>query len=231
MATDPFYDGLAEDEVAAGDPEELVEMLAVEKWPPPYAELVCEFVIVGEPKPAGSKTSGVATRKDKKTGRRVPIIGPSGLPKTFTKDSSGKAGKTWRNDVTDAGLRYRRIDEPLDGRLAAEFVFVFPYTPADYSKRDGLLRNSIRVAPHVRPDALKLARAVEDALSSIVWTDDSRITEERIRKVHVAKDKGPMRCEVRVWRLPTTWGELRDRRLPGYVPDELADEAPQRALL
>jgi Holliday junction resolvase RusA-like endonuclease len=34
----------------------------------------------------------------------------------------------------------------------------------------------------VAPDTLKLARAVEDALSGIVWVNDSRIVDERIRK-------------------------------------------------
>lgn len=229
MSTDPFYAGLEEPEEAPAPEQPLVEMLEVERWPPPHAVLVCEFVVIGEAKPAGSKTSGVATRMV--GGKRVPIIGPSGMPKTFTKDSSGAKGKSWRNDVAEAGLRCRPFDEPLDCRLAAEFVFVTPYAPADYSKRDGLLRDSIRVAPHVRPDAVKLARAVEDALSTILYTDDARITEERIRKVHVPKDKGPQRCEIRLWRLPTTWGEQRATLLPRYGSDEDEADAPQGALL
>lgn len=216
---DAFYDGLPTAEVGRLASSQPVAMLAVEPWPPVYAELVVAFVVVGEAKPAGSKTSGVAYRKDKATGRPVPVT-KDGKIQTFTKDSSGAAGKSWRNDVTAAGLRYRRTDEPLDCRLAMEMTFVVPYKPADYSKRDGRLRDSIRVAPHVRPDALKLGRAVEDALATILYTDDARITEERLRKVHVAKDAGPQRCEVRLWRLPTVWGDLRARMLPTYEGEE-----------
>ncbi|MGH2898382.1 MAG: RusA family crossover junction endodeoxyribonuclease [Solirubrobacteraceae bacterium] len=199
--TDPFYDGLPE-APAQGLPD--VEMLPSESWPPAHAVLVCEFVVIGEPKTAGSKRAFV----NPKTGRAIVT------------DDAGKAGKSWRADVSDAGMHFRPSAEPLDGRLAMELVFVTPYKPADYSKRDGRLRDSMRVAPHTRPDALKLARAAEDALSSIVYTDDARITEERIRKVHVAKDKGPQRCEVRVWQLPTTWGELRACALERYEPEE-----------
>lgn len=213
MIDDPFGD-----ELSGAEEEPQVEMLPVEGWPPPHAELVCEFVVIGEAKPAGSKTSGVAYRKDKRTGKPVPVK-RNGKIATFTKDSSGAAGKSWRNDVSAAGMNARSFDEPLDGRLAMEVVFVMPYKPTDYSKRDGRLKESVRAAPHVRPDVLKLTRAVEDALATVLYTDDARITEERLRKVHVAKDRGPRRAEVRLWRLPTTVGELRAAGLGRYGPD------------
>lgn len=193
-------------------------MLPSEQWPPPFAELVAEFVVVGDMKTAGSKVSGVATRFDVGLGRRVPVLNPNtGMPVTFVKDSSGKPGKTWRAEVSSAGLEYRRTEAPVSGRLAAEFVFVYPYKQGDYSKRTGELRDSIRVAPHVRPDALKLGRAVEDALSSVLYEDDAQITEERLRKVHVPPGDGPQRCEVRLWSLPTTFGELRGAQAPAIT--------------
>jgi Holliday junction resolvase RusA-like endonuclease len=237
VTVDPFYGGLpaepssseSEDSRSASNLNDAVKMLPVAAWPPAFAVLVAEFVVIGEPKPAGSKTSGVATRMV--GGRRVPIINPkTGLPKTFTKDSSGKAGESWRNDVSDAAMRARRFDVPLDGRLAAEFVFVTPWKPGDFGKRDGRLKDSVRMSPHVRPDALKLARAVEDACTGILWTDDARITEERIRKVCVQPQAGPQRVEVRVWTLPTTVGEYRLAKTPAEFGETGEGPAAQLAL-
>lgn len=192
---------------------EQVEMLACAQWPPVLAVLVAEFVVVGEPRPAGSKNAVPAVRKDPKNPARwIPILKENGMPVINVKDSSGEPGKMWRQDVSSAGLHWRRYDAPLAGRVAAEFVFVSPYKQSDYSKREpGKLRGSVRVAPHVRPDALKLARAVEDALTKVLYEDDGQITEERIRKVHVAPEDGPERCEVRLWTLPTTWADMPEQ--------------------
>jgi Holliday junction resolvase RusA-like endonuclease len=47
-----------------------------------------------------------------------------------------------------------------------------------------------------RPDVLKLARAAEDALTGIVWRDDSQIVHETLAKVYGE----PERLEVAVRR-------------------------------
>jgi Holliday junction resolvase RusA-like endonuclease len=231
MTADPFYAGLPSDE----EPEEVagetveVEMLPVEQWPPRHAELVAEFVVIGDAKPAGSKSAGVVYRTSKETGKREPVKVPKkgGGERILVavKDSSGAAGKSWRQDVTLAAMAARPDDAPLDGRLAAEFTFVRTWKPADYSKREpGRLRDAVPAAPHKRPDALKLARAVEDAQTTVMYSDDARITEERIRKVFVPPAQGPDRCEIRVWKLPTTVGELRMLGMDRYEPDDGATQ-------
>lgn len=50
------------------------------------------------------------------------------------------------------------------------------------------------IAPIVRPDLLKLARAVEDALSGVLWKDDSQVVVEVLRKRY----DEPMGCVVTV---------------------------------
>ena len=55
-------------------------------WPPPRSEMVVAFTVLGEAKPAGSKTSGVAYKGGKPMMKDGKIV-------TFTKDSSGSAGK------------------------------------------------------------------------------------------------------------------------------------------
>lgn len=43
------------------------------------------------------------------------------------------------------------------------------------------------VFPSVRPDLLKMARAVEDAMSGIIYDDDSQITCEQMSKAYVGE--------------------------------------------
>ena len=44
---------------------------------------------------------------------------------------------------------------------------------------------------------LKLTRAVEDALTGLVWRDDAQVVDEVLSKRYGA----PERVEVRVWRV------------------------------
>lgn len=81
---------------------------------------------------------------------------------------SSKALGPWRTVVAwSAAQAYR--DAPLDGPLAVVVEFVMP-RPAGCPKRS--------TPPAVkRPDVDKLARAVLDALSGVVWRDDSQIVD------------------------------------------------------
>ena len=55
--------------------------------------------------------------------------------------------------------------------------------PAGHFGKKGLLP-SARPFPSVAPDALKLMRSTEDALSGFCWVDDAQIVIEEIRKVY-----------------------------------------------
>lgn len=186
-------------------------------WPPPRAELALAFTVLGEAKPAGSKTSGVAYKGGKPMTKNGKIV-------TFTKDSSGAKGKAWRQEVAGAAfdaVQSAAIAEPLRGMpLALEVVVFRPRPDAHYGsgRNAGALKGSAPPAPITRPDVLKLARAIEDSLTSIVWHDDSQIVDERLRKVYGS----PARAEVRVWRLPASLADAR--AAAAAIPQ------PQRAL-
>lgn len=185
-------------------------------WPPPAAEQVLEFTVLGEAKPAGSKTSGVAYKGGKPLTKNGKIV-------TFTKDSSGAPGKAWRQEVAAVArdaVMAQAIAEPLRGMpLALELVIYRPRPSAHYGsgRNAAVLKGSAPAAPITRPDVLKLARAIEDSLTSIAWHDDSQITDERL----VKRYGSPARVEVRVWSLPATLGDLR--QAASVVPE------PQRA--
>lgn len=166
-------------------------------WPPDDAELLCEFTVLGTPKTAGSKQSFIPRRGDGSMVTRA-----DGEPMVVTKDDAGEAGEAWRQDVGKTALGARPPGGPIDGPVALELTFYRARNKGHY--RTGrfahLLRDAAPLWPTTRPDALKLARAVEDALSSVVWLDDSQVIDGRQRKLFGT----PERCEVRIWRLPAT---------------------------
>lgn len=123
------------------------------------------FVIDGQAVPAGSKTAGVS-----KNGRR------------YMRDSSGNRGKAWRRDVTFAAA------------FACEDAG-WPLSPAPFAYPMALHLTVLVEVPRARkpaaglelwplkpPDVVKLARAIEDALTGHLWTDDAQIVSEYLGK-------------------------------------------------
>jgi len=75
---------------------------------------------------------------------------------------------------------------PLDEPLVVSFVFTLARPGYHFGKRAGVayLKPNAPSWHSSRPDALKLARGCEDALSGVVYADDSLIAEEHLRKVY-----------------------------------------------
>lgn len=113
---------------------------------------VLDVFVIGHPAPQGSIKAIV----HKHTGRAVAI-----------KDNN-RTQKTWRGDVRDTVQRHW-TSPPIDGPIRVRCDFVMP-RPLSTPRR--------RTPPAVRkPDGDKLLRAVWDALTHVVWTDDSRIVD------------------------------------------------------
>ena len=120
-----------------------------------------KFWVPGKPQPGGSKTA-ISTR--------VVI------------DSNPKA-KGWKQTV--AGHAIRAVGKPqLKGPVAVEFTFHLLRPLAHFvgRKRGNTLRADAPEWPTVKPDALKLSRTVEDALTGILYADDAQIVVERLVK-------------------------------------------------
>lgn len=138
--------------------------------------LSIEFFVPGVPKTAGSK-------------KAFPIWRGKGAERKFVRsvivDDAGQAGKDWRASVQYEGLRRWKevmgpIAQPLQGPLAVHFVFTVA-RPKGHSGKKGV-HSWAPAFPATKPDVLKLARAVEDALTGIVWRDDSQIVTETLCK-------------------------------------------------
>lgn len=132
----------------------------------------CKLVmwVPGRPQTAGSKRGFV----NPKTGGVIITESGSAVSKT--------AKKTYRGDLRDAAVSARRrswlVDEPVTVPLAIEAVFVRS-RPSNHLRRDGSLTPlGMAARPTTRPDATKLLRAAEDALTGVLWLDDSQITQQ-----------------------------------------------------
>jgi Holliday junction resolvase RusA-like endonuclease len=141
------------------------------------------FTVHGIPQPAGSKRGFY----NHKTGRVI-----------VTDDA--KNSRPWKAQVTDAAAQAMHGAELLDGPLILGLEFYMPRPKGHFGKRG--LRPSAPTAPTVKPDLLKLARAVEDALTGIVYRDDAQIVREILDKFYGE----PARVEVRLYKVAANGG-------------------------
>lgn len=144
----------------------------------------------GHAEPAGSKSSWVPKGKDGK-----PIVRDNGRIVVNTADSNKKS-KGWKNAVkASAGVQY--LGPLLRCSLTVEMIFYVVRKKGDYGtgRNAGVVKDSSPAYPAKRPDVLKLARGVEDALTGTVWLDDALIVDERIAKRFGEKEG----VEVRIW--------------------------------
>jgi Holliday junction resolvase RusA-like endonuclease len=137
-----------------------------------------EFWVPGQPQTAGSKRGFV----NPKTGGVIITESAKGDAKTRK--------KTWRADLrASAADALERAGAELvaEAPLYVRFVFVRkrPSTHLGTGKNAGVVKDwAVNLRPTQRPDALKLARAAEDALTTVLWHDDAQIVSERLDKAY-----------------------------------------------
>lgn len=134
------------------------------------------FVVLGRPQPAGSKRAFVR-------GGRALVV-----------EDNAKS-RPWQALVSDAASQAMAGAPLLTGPLRVELTFVLQRPKGHWGKRG--LRPSAPAYPTTKPDALKLARGTEDALTGIVWHDDSQVVVETLRKVYAASDEATC-CRVTI---------------------------------
>jgi len=133
------------------------------------------FTVYGVAAPAGSKR-GFYNQKAK----RVIVT-----------DDNAKS-RPWKAQITDAAIQAMNGAPLLEGPLMLGVEFYMPRPKGHYGKRG--LRPSAPPIPTVKPDLLKLTRAVEDALTGICYRDDAQIAREILDKFYGE----PARVEVRI---------------------------------
>lgn len=139
-----------------------------------------EFEVTGKPAPQGSKRS-FPQMKDGK-----PMKRPNGSLVLRTKEDSENL-EAWRSDVAATA---RRAFKAVGGtgllqdavRLSVWFYRPRPRVHFGTGRNAGKLKSCAPKYPTPRPDTLKLARAIEDALTGVIWRDDSQVCRHRLGK-------------------------------------------------
>lgn len=130
--------------------------------------MTIKFTVYGLAQPAGSKRGFAYKKQNGSTGVAISDANPK--------------SRDWKTLVAAAAQRYRP-DVPLAGPVAVTMTFVRPRPAGHFNSRRELNKKGLEsTRPIGRPDALKLARGVEDALTGIIWGDDSQIVEEHLFK-------------------------------------------------
>jgi len=149
--------------------------------PPAYSTLPqrLTFTVPGEAVPQGNLKSYV----------------PKGWTRAILTSDNPRT-KPWRAQVACAAIEaqfthggWPRISEHAI-RLDIDCYFIRPVSVPE-RKRPFMV---------VRPDASKLVRAIEDALTKILWRDDSQVVDLRISK-HYAPAGEPAHTVIRVQEL------------------------------
>jgi len=90
--------------------------------------------------------------------------------------TNDKPLKIWTRDIQWLATANRNracpVEKPIGVALGMRFVFM---RPESHLKKNGTLRKGVSVLHLVKPDLDKLIRAVKDALSGVVYHDDSQV--------------------------------------------------------
>jgi Holliday junction resolvase RusA-like endonuclease len=143
-----------------------------------------ELMIPGKPETAGSKRAFTPLDKDgnpyrsKTTGRIVTnVVDDNKKSRGFKNTVAAIAQEAWWSDghrgpVTDALV------------VVISFYLARPKGHYGTGRNSEKLKPSAPARPTKKPDVLKLARAVEDALTGIIYADDAQIVDEHIHKYY-----------------------------------------------
>ena len=133
-----------------------------------------KFFVPGIPAPGGSKTGFY----NKKLSRVMMV-------------PASKKTKPWMQAVAGC-VRAEYDGEVLKGPLSVDFQFRFLRPKSHYGsgRNAGHVKESAPLFPTGRPDRTKVMRSTEDALTGILWKDDSQIVAGDATKIYVERDPG-----------------------------------------
>lgn len=156
----------------------------------------CEFVVWGKASPRGSVKAiprgkvkiinGQKLREDKGT---LVIDQESAALKSWMQQIKSTAIQVWSEDHS------RYSDRPF--KVDITFRLDRPKTHYRSGRFSDTLKDSAPEYPVVRPDLDKLTRAVNDALTKIVFKDDSQVVDMHVRKIYGF----PEGIKVRIYEL------------------------------
>lgn len=159
---------------------------------------------------------GVAQSRGSK--RAFPIKRSNGSYGVAVSDNNPRS-RDWMACVRAAALEAFKGDvlrEPLI--FIAKFYFPRPKGHFGSGRNAHVIKQSAPPVPMGRPDLLKLARGVEDALIGICYADDSLIVRE-----FLAKDYGePARAEIEIRKCEPQLSTNQQENVYAYLQNKAA---------
>lgn len=145
--------------------------------------------VLGTPAPKGS------SRAMMRGGRPVFVPGSS--------SKNAAAFKRWEGCVRLAAIKQRHSASPafveMPIAVALRFHLARPTGHYGTGKNSGVLKASAPSVPAVKPDIDKLARSTLDALTGVVFDDDSRIVELVVLKQFALPGEEGARIVIKRW--------------------------------
>lgn len=131
------------------------------------------FCVLGLPRPAGSKRAFAIKKQGKPTGR-IAVV------------DACKDSREWKTIVSREAVIIMNEEQRkmFLGPVRLSVIFYMPRPKGHYrtGKQAAELRRTAPEYPITKPDLLKLTRAVEDAVTGIVWRDDAQVVDQRLEK-------------------------------------------------
>jgi Holliday junction resolvase RusA-like endonuclease len=154
------------------------------------------ITVYGKPQPAGSKRAFAVRKAGVPTGR-IAVM------------DANENAKPWQAEVRAAAMEAMTtgrwaegpyIQPPLRCPVNVSMTFYARRPKGHFGtgRNEEVLKDSSPPFPVGRPDALKLARGTEDALTGIVWHDDAQVVDLDVHKRYGL----PERCEITVRYTP-----------------------------
>lgn len=133
--------------------------------------MIVKFFVPGKAEPAGSK-------------RALPFGGKAGARPIVV--DANKNAAPWKATVRAYALQNRVEGWPLLGpvKLTLRFVMRRPKGHYRTGKHAGELKPGAPLWHTSKPDRLKLARAIEDSFSGVIWKDDAQTAEGDTLKMY-----------------------------------------------
>lgn len=95
--------------------------------------------------------------------------------KTMVVQTNAAKQKPWASMISIAAQTGMGAQPPLDSPVCVTMEFCMPRPKAHFGKSG--LKGSVPFAHSSRPDIDKLQRLVLDALTGVVWKDDSQVSK------------------------------------------------------
>ncbi|OHD24890.1 MAG: hypothetical protein A2Y38_16290 [Spirochaetes bacterium GWB1_59_5] len=129
--------------------------------------MILDFFVPGVPVPKGSAKAFVVKGKN------------GGKPRAIVTQDNGDKQKPWASSITYTALQEMRFEKPVAGPMRLSLYFTMPRLKSHFGtgKKVNVLRDDAPCWHVSKPDLDKLVRCVKDALTSIVWNDDSQVCE------------------------------------------------------